>query len=504
MNPLLILLAIPLLGSMAVYLLGRIARRLGGEAAAGWTAGSASIVLILWAGWTLWRIRSGFGADGLMLANAGATGSPFSILLKADGLSIFMGGVILALSLAAAVFSLGYMSEDSGLDKYYPVLLLMIGSMLGLTVASDAFNLFIFFELMSVSSFVLVAFRKYSWEPIEAGFKYIILSAVGSFLLLLGIMLAFMYTGHLSLQGIAAGLASVPQEPKLVMLALIIAGLGVKSAIVPLHTWLPDAHSAAPSGISALLSGVVIQTSLFAMFRILLQGFTPLHLIVGQVFMLFGILTMTAGNITAIRQSDIKRMLAYSSVAQMGYILLGLGIGLYYRSEIGLNGGLFHIMTHAFMKGLAFMCAGAIIHAAGTREISDLRGIGWRMPITVGLFGLAGLSLAGVPPFSGFMSKLLIYEAGIKTGLTVGYMLSGIAVLNSIISLGYYLPALSAMFAKDGSPGAHKAHEASVPILIALGSLALITILLGVWPEAGLRLVYPAVKVILDSVGGIS
>jgi proton-translocating NADH-quinone oxidoreductase chain N len=373
----------------------------------------------------------------------------------------------------------------------------MIGSMVGLTVSADAFNIFILFELMSVSSFVLVAFRKQSWEPIEAGFKYIIISVVGSFLALLGIALMFMYTGQLSLSGIAAGLVNVPREPKLLMLALVIAGFGVKAAIVPLHTWLPDAHSAAPSSISALLSGIVIQTGLFVMLRILLTVFAPLYLSYGLVLILFGILTMTVGNITAIQQTDLKRMLAYSSVAQMGYILLGIGLGLYYpKAVIGLDGGFFHIMTHAVMKGLAFMCAGALIHAVHTRELSKLRGIGWRMPVTAVFFGLAALGLAGVPPFAGFMSKLFIYEAGIQAGTAFGYVLAGIAILNSVISLGYYLPALSTMFAREAGEPAVKVKEAPLMMLIPTAVLAGLTVLLGVWPEFGLKLVYPAVQVV--------
>lgn len=495
MNPLSSLLVTLLFGPFAVYLTGRLFQRAKGERPAGTAAGLAAIVLAVVAFAFLFMIRIRLGA-GQTVALDGAAPSPLAVSLRADSLSTFMAGITLIMGLIAMVFSLGYMREDTGVDKFYAVFLLMLGAMVGLVMANDLFNLFVFFEMMSIASFVLVSFRKSSWEPIEAGFKYIILSCVGSFLLLLGMLLMFMYTGELNLARIAAGLADVPREPKLIMISFIVAGLGVKAAIVPLHTWLPDAHSAAPSGVSAFLSGVVIQTGLFAMIRVLIVGFGNAHAVAGLVFLVFGALTMTIGNLTALQQTDIKRMLAYSSVAQMGYIMLGLGVGWRYGVIAGLDGGVFHVMTHAFMKGLAFMCAGALIHAAGTREINELHGLGRKMPVTAVLFTLSVLGLAGVPPFSGFMSKLLIYEAGFKTGIAAGYALACLAILNSVISLGYYLPAVTNLFAPrvERKPG--RIEEAPLSMLVSMFVLAALTLVLGIWPEIGLRAVYPAVRII--------
>ncbi|HBT20394.1 MAG TPA: hypothetical protein DEA47_03390 [Peptococcaceae bacterium] len=424
----------------------------------------------------------------------------FAIVLQADALSVFMIAVILLLSLAATIYSWNYMEEDEGVEKYYGLLLLMIAGMIGITLSTDLFNLYLFFELMAVSSYALVAFRKENWEPIEAAFKYLVMSAVGSAFVLLGIAITFMYTGNLQFAAVAQNIADVPTQVVLLLVAMFLGGFGVKTAMAPFHTWLPDAHSAAPTGISAMLSGVVIETGFFAMLKVLLNIFAGVNLTMGLVLALFAVVTMFAGNLLALVQKDIKRMLAYSSVAQIGYILMGIGLGIYYGAVSGLTGGLFHIMTHAFMKGLAFLCAGVIIHQIGTREIADMRGVGKYMPLTAAGFTIAALALAGVPPFSGFMSKWLIYNAGVEVGSTVGIVFAAIAIANSILSLGYYLPVISAFYAKDTATEIHL-HDAPTWCAVSIAGLIVLTVALGIFPQVGLKFVYPAVNVIAGLIG---
>jgi multicomponent Na+:H+ antiporter subunit D len=197
-----------------------------------------------------------------------------------------------------------------------------------------------------------------------------------------------------------------------------------------------------------MLSGIVIQSGFFAMVRtLLIFSGTSLTQNFGFTLAIFGLITMTVGNLMALVQTDLKRMLAYSSVTQMGYILVGIGLAFEFGeiARAGLEGGLFHILTHAFMKGLAFLCAGAIIYRVGTRDIRKMKGIGRTMPLTALAFAIAGLSLAGVPPLSGFMSKWLIYKVGLDIG-GWGLFFTGMAVFNSILSLGYYLPAINTFF----------------------------------------------------------
>lgn len=419
------------------------------------------------------------------------------ITLQADALSVFMIAVILLLSIGATIYSWNYMEEDEGVEKYYALLLFMITGMVGITLATDLFNIYLFFELMAVSSYVLVAFRKDSPEPVEAAFKYLVMSAVGSAFILLGIALTFMYTGELSFAAIAQKVPELPGSVAILLMGLFMGGFGVKTAMAPLHTWLPDAHSAAPTGISAMLSGVVIETGFFAMLRILITLFAAVNLSMGLALALLAVLTMFVGNLLALVQKDIKRMLAYSSVAQIGYILVGVGLGLYFGAFSGLTGGLFHIMTHAFMKGLAFFCAGVIIHQLGTREIAQMKGIGKHMPLTAAGFTVAALALAGVPPFSGFMSKLLIYNAGVEVGSVVGITFAVLTILNSIISLGYYLPVVNTFYAKE-TVAEGELHDAPIWCAVPIGGLMLITVLLGLFPQIGLKFVYPAVSVIVS------
>ncbi len=439
----------------------------------------------------------------------GEGASPFRVLLRADGLGVFVAFVAILMGLLTSIYSIKYMEEDTGLDKFFPLLILMVTGVVGIAFSGDIFNIWVFFELMAISSYSLVSFRKAEWGPVEAGFKYIIMSAAGSSLALLGISILFSATGTLDLSALwlASG-TSLDEFTAGIAVLLIVVGFGVKAALVPMHTWLPDAHSAAPSGISAMLSGIVIEAGLVAMFKVLLVFNTSFNDVntyaaIGLILCILAVITMFVGNIIALVQTDIKRMLAYSSIVQMGYIVLGLGLGLYAFGNsrdptFGLQGGLFHILTHAFMKGLAFLAAGAFIHAAGTRDMRMMKGLGQKMPITAMAFVIAALSLAGVPPLAGFMSKWLIFRAGIDAGLPI---FTAFAIINSILSLGYYIPAINKLYsAPDGTPAIKsmlaRVHEASPLMIFAIAVMAGFTIVLGILPGLGLNLVEPAARLV--------
>jgi F420H2 dehydrogenase subunit N len=430
-------------------------------------------------------------------------------LLRMDALSAFISLVALLLGTVVCLYSIVYMKEDKGQEYYYLLLMLMVAGILGLSLATDFLVLYLFFELMSIPSYALVAFRRTDEMAIEAGMKYIVMSAVGSVLAIFGISLIYMQTGTLLFSGLTGSL-----ENTLVLqmaLIMLIVGFGVKAAIVPMHTWLPDAHSAAPSGISAMLSGIVIAAGFFTLLRSLLV-FSGSGLPTGQILIVMSLITMTVGNIMAFSQLsrekvDLKRILAYSSVAQMGYIILGVGVGMAYGIGVGYEGGLFHIMTHAFMKGLAFLCAGVLIHQLGTRYLNEMQGIGFSMKVTGFTLSLALLSLAGVPPLSGFMSEWLVFSGAISTYAVIGWvgiLISVIALVNALVSLGYYLPIIRTIYLSPlevNKDRIMKAHDPAIAMMAALIVLAGITVILGIWPEIGLRTVKPAVDALL-SLGG--
>ncbi|MCX5748907.1 MAG: proton-conducting transporter membrane subunit [Candidatus Saganbacteria bacterium] len=478
--PLLILF----LGAFAVFLISRLSNNRGL-----WGSLLSSAV-ILGAIYSLLRVMKD-------LINDQAVAYPlkvfaFSSSLRFDFLSVLLSMTVLILGLMVAVFSCRYMEDDLSQDKYYTLLLIMIGAIVGLSATKDLFSIWVFFELMCVSSYILVSFRKEKWEPLEAGFKYLIMSAAGSMLVLLAISVVFGMTGVLDLEGIKSLIRTVPPVPMMISIVMFICGFSVKAAIVPFHTWLPDAHSEAPSGISAMLSGIVIEAGLFAMIRVLMY-MTGLKADFGLVLIIMAVVTMTVGNIMALSQTRIKRMLAYSSVAQMGYMILGIGIGFHFLIPDGFLGGFFHIVTHAGMKGLAFLVAGVVIHYVGTSEISEMKGLSQKMPAVALSFAVAAFALAGVPPFSGFMSKWLIYKSGFDAG-GWGYALAGIAIFNSVLSLGYYLPAVNAMYAPSMSDKVRTSKPVPWSVMVPIALLTISVIVLGILPDIGLGFVGLAVK----------
>jgi formate hydrogenlyase subunit 3/multisubunit Na+/H+ antiporter MnhD subunit len=290
--------------------------------------------------------------------------------------------------------------------------------------------------------------------------------------------------------------------------ALFLIGFGVKAALVPLHTWLPDAHSQAPSGISAMLSGVVIEAGLVALLKVISALFmvTPAW---PALLMGCGAVNMLVGNLMALRQTQVKRLLAYSSVAQMGYILLGLGITFYNGTADGAQGAFFHLFNHAIMKGLAFLAAGAILHSLSVAHgdhapltIGDLGGAARRYPLAALSLSLAVLGLGGLPPLAGFMSKWQIFVAGFQAhnawidGLVV------FAALNSVLSLAYYAPLINAMYRLKPSPRVEKGSRMPVLIGVPLVLLTVALIVFGVWPSLAAGLTAPASQALLAAFGG--
>lgn len=429
-----------------------------------------------------------------------------ALALRMDGLSLLLAGLALALGTLVVFFSGPYMAGEVGQEKYYAMLVAMIGTMIGLVCASDLFNLWIWFEAMAVTSYLLVAFYREQPATLEAGVKYLVQSATGSVLVLLGVALVLAQTGTLNLVLIRAVARSSPAL--LAAGALFVIGFGVKAALVPLHTWLPDAHAQAPSGISAMLSGVVIEAGLVALLRVLtaLAGATPSW---GELLMGFGALNILTGNLLALRQTVVKRLLAFSSLSHVGYILLGLGIGFYAGESAGVEGGLFHLLNHGLMKGLAFLAAGALLYvlhtAAGDHApltIDDLAGASRRYPVVALSLSVAVLGLGGLPPLAGFMSKWQILVAGFQThNLTVEALIV-FAALNSVLSLAYYAPLVNAVYRQEQSAAVERGGPLPAAMSAPLAVMALAVVAIGVWPALLRWLTGPASEVLLTAFSG--
>ncbi len=424
---------------------------------------------------------------------------PLGACLEIDMLGLFMAFLFTFLGIVSAIYSIRYMEHDTGLTEYYTLLLLMVAGMVGVSFAGDFFTLFVFWEIMSISSYALVAFRKERWEPVEAGLKYIIMSAAGSASLLLAMSFLYGMTGTLNFAYIAKGFQATPMSMWMAFtLILMVIGFGIKAAIAPFHTWLPDAHPAAPSPISSMLSGVVIKSGAYGLIRVLSLIFFPLSHIWQPILVGLALLTMFTGNLMALLQKDLKRLLAFSSIAQMGYIVFGFSMG----TINGLTGSLFHIMNHAIMKGLLFMCAGAFLYAAGSRDLEVLRGVGKKMRVSGLIFAVAALAIAGLPGLNGFMSEVIwILRAGIEVKM---YLPTALMVFNMLLSVVYYLRAIRIIVLEEPSEELREVKEVPFSMLLPMGVLGALCLIIGLFPSPFVNMANQAARAALDGAGYIS
>lgn len=406
----------------------------------------------------------------------------FQIPIISDGLSSYVIFVFVLLGLLSSIFSIGYIEERK--PEFYPLLMAMVTGMVGVASASDFATFFIFWEVMSISAYALVAFRYRTWEAIEASIKYLIISTAGTAAILLAISLMYGIAGTLNIHILSEIFTKheLSREPwSYVIIALMVAGLGVNAAMVPFHSWLPDAHPAAPSPISAMLSGVVIKTGIYAIVRVLSVIFPAEIYGWSMPLTLYAIATMTVGNLMAMLQEDIKRLLAFSSIAHIGYIVFGISIA----SVNGIAGSLLHLLNHATMKGLLFLSAGAFIHATGTRSLEELSGIGRRMPISGTTFAIGAFSLAGMPGLNGFVSEFQIIFASLEAGMLPFAI---VMILNVLIGVAYYLRTVQIIFLKPLTETSSKAHEVGPSMLIPTISLAALGLFIGIYPSPFLEM----------------
>ncbi len=489
------MILLPLAATPAVYLAGRATKPRG-------VIARRAALPVLLATWVAFGLAvSDFDAHGAATYTLG------TLALRCDGLSLLLAALTLALGTLVLIYSGPYLRGEPGQEKYYASLLALLGVMMGLGCAGDLFNLWVWFEAMAVASFLLVMFYHEQAHALEAGLKYLAQSAVGSSLVLLGIALVLAQTGTLDLEAIHT--AALPSATLLAAGALFVIGFGVKVALVPLHTWLPDAHSQAPSGISAMLSGVVIEAGLVALLRALaaLAGVTTAW---GELLMIFGALNMAAGNLLALRQTQVKRLLAYSSLSHIGYMLVGLGIALHVHDATGAEGGLFHLLNHGLMKGLAFLAVGALMYALHLTSghdhrpltIADLSGAATRYPLVALALSVAVLGLGGLPPLAGFMSKWQIFVAGFRTRDGWIEALVIFAALNSVLSLAYYAPLVNTIYRRQPSAGVQSGRALPLAMTAPLIALGLAVIVVGVWPGTLRWLAEPAGRALLAAFGG--
>jgi len=432
---------------------------------------------------------------------------PIGINWVLDGLSNLMLVIVNLISFAATIFSVKYMRKYTGLYKYYALFLLMVAGMNGVVLTGDLFNLFVFLEIASIASYALVAFGT-EHEELEAAFKYLVLGSIGSTLILMGIAFLYGITGYLNMASVSLVLAQGDKSLLHLFVAVFfVVGFGIKAALVPFHPWLPDAHPSAPAPISAMLSGVLIKAlGVYSLFRVLFNviGMTPL---LGKAIITIGVLSMTIGVFLAVGQWDLKRLLAYHSISQMGYVVIGVGVGGYILATNGnpaiaalaILGGLFHLANHSVFKSLLFLCSGSIEHATGTRQLKQMGGLIERLPATSFTCIVASLSIAGVPPFNGFWSKLIIIVAAFQAGY---YPLAAITILVSFVTLVSFLKVMRYALLGTLPDTLDNVKESPWLMGISMTALAVLCIGMGLLLTPGVRelVLEPAVGALTNGV----
>ncbi|GAB4232496.1 MAG: proton-conducting transporter membrane subunit [Acidobacteriota bacterium] len=473
--------ALPLAGAFLLALAGRGPRRSDAVAVL------VSLALLAASILALRRVDD----SGTAVYAVGGWAPPFGIAMVLDGLSALLLVTVNLIAALVVVYALRYLDAFTGRWQFHCLFLLMLAGMNGVILAGDLFNLFVYLEVAAVSSYALVAFGTERHE-LEAAFKYAVMGSLGSLFILLGIVLLYSRTSTLNLADMAARLQADPAGLLgWVVLAFFLVGFGLKAAVVPFHAWLPDAHPSAPAPISAMLSGVLIKSlGVYALCRVIfgVLGFSPQ---VSQVLVTLGLLSMLVGVILAVGQWDFKRLLAYHSISQVGYIILGVGLG----TPLGIAAGLFHLFNHSVFKSLLFLDSGAVEQATGTRDLRRMGGLARRMPVTGGTTLVASMSIAGIPPFNGFWSKLLVILAAVEAGW---YWAAFWAVVVSLLTLASFTKVLKYGFMGATPVRFEGVREAPAAMQVALVGLALLCIFGGaLWlPEVRSRVLDPAVTVL--------
>ncbi len=427
--------------------------------------------------------------------------SPSSIFSKNvlvdDKFGGFFAIAMLIVGIMTTVGSFSYMRGRSNPAIYYSLILLSSIGMVLIAYSTDLVMLFIAWELMSIPTYVLAGFLKKDPSSNEAALKYFLFGALSSGIIIYGISIVYGLTGSTNIEQVITGFSKLgPDMMPLAVLAvgMFIAGFGFKIGLVPFHMWLPDTYEGSPPTIAALLAAGTKKAGFAAALRVIIMGAIALNLNWAFAFAVIAIVTMTIGNLAAIRQKNLTRMLAYSSIGHAGYILIGLSVAPF--SQLGIQASLFHILNHAVMKAAAFIAVAGIIITLGVSHIEKIKGLGKRMPITsIGLV-ISLLALAGVPPLNGFWSKLMLFGAAINAGSVVSWApyLAVAGVLNSALSLAYYGWIIRKMYFEEGESDQRLKEPKSIIAVMIFSIIFIVAI--GVYPDPAIQFAKSAVPVL--------
>lgn len=450
--------------------------------------------------WMAWSLLDQVMTSGVITYHMGGWAPPIGIEYRIDHANAFILLIVAMISLVALPFARRTVEREVPRDKhhlFYAAWLLCVTGLLGISITGDAFNVFVFLEISSLSSYVLIAAGR-DPRALTASFQYLVLGTLGATFILIGIGILYIMTGTLNMMDLAARIPAIAgTAPIRAAAGFLTVGIALKAALFPAHFWLPNGYAFSPSAVSVLLSATATKVSIYLLLRFELTIFGDVSAVgdfsFATLLLPFAVAAFVLGSVSAIFQNDVKRLLAYSSVAQIGYMVAGLG----FASLDGVTAGIVHLFNHAVMKAALFMAVGAVSMRAGGVQLSQFAGMGRRMPLTMLAFVLAGLSLIGVPLTVGFVSKWYLVSAALQAG-NVGYFIAALILMSSLLAVIYIWRVVEVAYFRDPDPDAPR-QEAPLSLLVPMWVLVIAcfwfgidsSFTVGIAREAAIQLMSP-------------
>jgi multicomponent Na+:H+ antiporter subunit D len=427
----------------------------------------------------------------------GGWAAPWGIEYRVDTLNAFVLVIVTSIGALVVPFARASVEREVASDRiylFYTMYLLCLAGLLGITITGDAFNLFVFLEISSLSSYVLISLGR-DRRALTAAFRYLILGTIGATFYIIGVGMMYMVTGTLNIADLAARLPALADSRTVHMaLAFLTVGISLKLALFPLHLWLPNAYAFAPTAVTVFLAATATKVAVYVMIRIVYTMFGgPVifeQIPINEVLMGLGMLSMIGASLVAIFQDNVKRLLAYSSLSQIGYMILGLSLA----NVNGLAGGVVHIFNHAMMKGALFMAMGCIVYRVGSVQIDALAGLGRRMPFTMAGVVVGGLSLIGAPLTVGFVSKWYLIQGALDRGL---WPVALVILVSGLLALIYVWRIVEVAYFRPSPDGEAGVQEAPLSMLIPLGILSVVCIVFGIDATATMDVAFAAARALL-------
>ena len=442
---------------------------------------------------------------GPIVYDVGGWPAPLGIVYQVDPLAALVLVIVTSVASVVMPYAPRVLEAEVAKEKhylFYAALLLCMTGLLGMTITGDIFNVFVFLEISSLSSYALISMGPQR-KALMASYRYLVMGTIGSTFLLIGIGLAYMMTGTLNMVDLAERLQGVESSRTIrTAFAFLTVGISIKMAIFPLHVWLPDAYAYAPSVVTSFLASTATKVSCYLLLRVIFTvfgvtfAFDAMRL--DTVLMPLSLAAIFVASTVAIYQTNVKRLLAYSSIAQIGYLVLGLS----FASVTGLTACMVHMFNHALMKGTLFLVMGCIALRLGSVELSDMKGLGRRMPIVMGMFVIGGMNLIGIPLTSGFISKWFLIKAAMEKDL---WIVALATLVSSLLAFVYILRVVEVAYFQEPDAETLLKDEsiAKTPLsmLVPTAVMAVATIVFGVYPTLPVTVAQQAAEMLLGGGG---